>query len=57
MTVLKLILFTTKTKNKKTSLKLKDKMYFSTKAIKNKGIQILQAKTKFNYHNKIKIKI
>lgn len=29
-------------------------MYFSTKTIKNKGIQILQAKTTVNYHNKIK---
>lgn len=53
MTVLKFILFTTK----KTSLKLKDKMYFSTKTIKHKGIQILQAKATVNYHNKIEVKI
>lgn len=31
-------------------------MYFITRIIKHKGIQILQAKTTVNYYNKIKLK-
>lgn len=47
MTLLKLVLFTTK--KKKTNLKLKDQMYFSARTIKHKAIEnILKAKTTIN---------
>lgn len=48
MTLLKLVLFTTKKQNK-TNLKLKDQMNFSARTIKDKAIEnILKTKTTIN---------